>query len=125
MGVDSDRFYGADLAFIYDVGFGGHARRAAPTLLAILHQSGISAGLVVDLGCGSGIWARLHSVHLALRSPNNRNRYKDPVFSLRIHRVYRIVSDVEKEPPAQDKKYSWHGLIGLEVEAVISAGGKS
>ena len=56
--MNSNRLYGADLAFIHDVGFAGHARRATPALLAILRQSAITAGLVVDLGCGSGIWAR-------------------------------------------------------------------
>jgi SAM-dependent methyltransferase len=50
--------YQADLAYIHDVGFGGFARDAAPGLLAILQQRGIASGFVIDLGCGSGIWAR-------------------------------------------------------------------
>ncbi len=50
--------YGTDLAHIHDVGFGEFARQAAPFLLDLLARSGIGAGLVVDLGCGSGIWAR-------------------------------------------------------------------
>lgn len=50
--------YGADLAYIHDVGFGSFASNAAPGLLSILRQCGIRSGLVVDLGCGSGIWAR-------------------------------------------------------------------
>ena len=49
--------YGADLAYIHDAGFGDFARKSAPGLLAILRQAGIRGGLVVDLGCGSGIWA--------------------------------------------------------------------
>jgi len=53
--------YRTDLARIHHEGFGGFARRAAPGLLAILRTSNIRPGsLVVDLGCGSGIWpARL------------------------------------------------------------------
>ncbi len=50
--------YKDDLAYIHDVGFDDFARQAAPGLLEILRQSGITKGLVVDLGCGSGIWAR-------------------------------------------------------------------
>jgi SAM-dependent methyltransferase len=52
-------FYDPDLAFVHDAGFGGFARDAAPGLLRRLRRAGIRDGLVVDLGCGSGIWARL------------------------------------------------------------------
>jgi SAM-dependent methyltransferase len=51
-------FYARDLAEIHDAGFGGFARTATPGLLRRLHRAGIRDGLVVDLGCGSGIWAR-------------------------------------------------------------------
>jgi len=51
------RVYGADLSFIHDAGFTGFARRAAPGLLASLRRAGIARGRVVDLGCGSGVWA--------------------------------------------------------------------
>jgi SAM-dependent methyltransferase len=51
-------FYARDLAAIHDAGFGGFARNAAPGLLRRLRRAGIMNGLVVDLGCGSGIWAR-------------------------------------------------------------------
>lgn len=52
------RGYGEDLAYIHDTGHGDFARRAAPWLLDLLRASGIDRGSVVDLGCGSGIWAR-------------------------------------------------------------------
>jgi len=51
------RGYHADLAYIHDAGFGGFARKTAPGLLATLRRAGIRRGLIVDLGCGSGIWA--------------------------------------------------------------------
>lgn len=51
------QFYGEDLACIHDEGFSGFARQTAPELLEILRQAGIQQGLVIDLGCGSGIWA--------------------------------------------------------------------
>ncbi len=49
--------YREDLAHIHDVGFGDFARQAAPALLDILSEGKITSGLVVDLGCGSGLWA--------------------------------------------------------------------
>lgn len=54
----ADPLYGDDLAFIHHAGFGEFAERAAPGLLEILWRHGVSQGLVVDAGCGSGIWAR-------------------------------------------------------------------
>jgi SAM-dependent methyltransferase len=50
--------YREDLAYIHDAGFRGYALGAAPGLKRILETHGITRGLVVDLGCGSGRWAR-------------------------------------------------------------------
>src|SRR5688500_1540655 len=50
--------YQDDLAYIHDTGYGDFARDAAPGLLHILGQGGIRKGRVIDLGCGSGLWAR-------------------------------------------------------------------
>jgi SAM-dependent methyltransferase len=50
--------YGDDLAYIHDSGFGGPARNAAPVVLEELRRRGLRSGLVVDLGCGSGILAQ-------------------------------------------------------------------
>ncbi len=52
------KWYKEDLAFIHDVGHGDFALKSAPGILEILDRSGIREGLVVDLGCGSGLWAR-------------------------------------------------------------------
>ncbi len=49
-------WYGEDLAYVYDVGHAGFALEFAPGILDILVRSGIQGGLVVDLGCGSGLW---------------------------------------------------------------------
>ncbi len=51
-------FYREDLAYVHDVGHAGFALRSAPGILGILRDNGILGGLVVDLGCGSGLWAR-------------------------------------------------------------------
>lgn len=50
--------YADDLAYIHDVGFSDFVVKACPGLLALLRRNGVRRGLVVDLGCGSGIWAR-------------------------------------------------------------------
>jgi len=50
--------YDQDLAYVHNVGFGGFAERSAPGVLNILRHRGISSGLVIDLGCGGGLWGR-------------------------------------------------------------------
>jgi len=50
--------YESDLAYIHDTGFGEFAKGSALGLLRLFRQNGITEGVVVDLGCGSGIWAR-------------------------------------------------------------------
>ncbi len=49
--------YGGDLARIHHAAFGDLAEQAAPRILSWLGAAGIRDGLVVDLGCGSGLWA--------------------------------------------------------------------
>jgi len=51
--------YGADLAYINDAGFSDFTDGTAPGVLALLRRAGVKSGLVVDLGCGSGRWARV------------------------------------------------------------------
>ena len=50
--------YEDDLAYIHDAGFGGFAAGIAPGVLSALRDRGVESGRIVDLGCGSGIWAR-------------------------------------------------------------------
>jgi SAM-dependent methyltransferase len=49
--------YRQDLACIHDAGYGHFARAAAPVLLEGLRRRGMGSGLIVELGCGSGILA--------------------------------------------------------------------
>src|SRR5271157_3081081 len=55
--MSSMKGYGEDLAYVHDAGFRGYCLNAAPGLLRALKRNGITSGLVVDLGCGSGRWA--------------------------------------------------------------------
>jgi SAM-dependent methyltransferase len=50
--------YGVDLAYIHDLGFSSYSLNAAPGILRHLRENDADRGLVIDLGCGSGILAR-------------------------------------------------------------------
>lgn len=51
--------YKPDLAYIHDVGFADWAVKSAPGILKALSACDIVSGIVVDLGCGSGILANV------------------------------------------------------------------
>jgi SAM-dependent methyltransferase len=52
------RYYRQDLALVHHLGFGFHADLVAPGILALLGPIRESGGLVVELGCGSGLLTR-------------------------------------------------------------------
>lgn len=51
-------YYGPDLARVHHLGFGFHADDCAPGILALLEPVLERGGLVVELGCGSGLLTR-------------------------------------------------------------------
>lgn len=51
-------WYNEDLAYIHDTGHSDYALRSAPGILGILRRNEIHDGLIVDLGCGSGLLAQ-------------------------------------------------------------------
>jgi SAM-dependent methyltransferase len=51
-------YYRADLALVHHLGFGFHAERCAPDILALLEPLLKHGGTVVELGCGSGLLTR-------------------------------------------------------------------
>lgn len=51
-------WYREDLAYIHDAGHAGFALGSAPGIVEVLARNGLREGLVVDLGCGSGLLAR-------------------------------------------------------------------
>jgi len=55
----SAKFYGEDLAYVHHEVCRGYSLGAAPWLLRSLRRAGIREGTLVDLGCGSGLWARV------------------------------------------------------------------
>jgi SAM-dependent methyltransferase len=55
---EQDSYYRHDLAFVHDRGFGFHAEACAPGILALLEPVRARAGLVLEVGCGSGLLTR-------------------------------------------------------------------
>lgn len=53
-----DPYYRHDLALVHHRGFGHHADRCAPGILELLRPVRERGGLVVELGCGSGLLTR-------------------------------------------------------------------
>lgn len=51
-------YYNQDLAVIHDTGFSAMAEAAATQALDLIRRSGMQYAVVVDLGCGSGTFAR-------------------------------------------------------------------
>jgi SAM-dependent methyltransferase len=54
----SDPYYREDLALVHHRGFAGHAATCAPGILALLEPIRERDGLVVEIGCGSGLLTR-------------------------------------------------------------------
>lgn len=48
-------YYRADLALVHHLGFGFHAEDCAPGVLHLLEPTRAANGLIVELGCGSGL----------------------------------------------------------------------
>jgi SAM-dependent methyltransferase len=57
-GAADEPYYRPDLARIHHLGFGFHAEATAPGVLAVLAPVLERGGLVVEIGCGSGLLTR-------------------------------------------------------------------
>lgn len=51
-------YYRADLALVHHLGFGFHADACAPGILALLEPVRARGGVVLEVGCGSGLLTR-------------------------------------------------------------------
>jgi len=70
------QYYRDDLAGIHDAGFTHYARNAAPLLVEKLRESNLNRGLVIDLGCGSGVL----SEHMAAKGYDVLGIDQSPAF---------------------------------------------
>ena len=66
-----DSYYRRDLALVHHRGFGFHAPACAPGILALLEPVRARAGLVLELGCGSGLLTKelAEAGHRVIASP--------------------------------------------------------
>ena len=100
-------FYQEDLAYIHHAGFGDFARQAGEQLLRLLRDSIGDKGLVVDLGCGSGIWASMlleagydaagvdispHMIELARQVAPGATLQQDSVFEFELPNCHTVHS---------------------------------
>jgi SAM-dependent methyltransferase len=51
----SEPYYRRDLAYVHDQGYGFHAEACAPSILAFLDPVRVRHGVVLEIGCGSGL----------------------------------------------------------------------
>ena len=58
MALSEGSYYRRDLALVHHRGFGFHAHACAPGILALLEPVRSRAGIVLELGCGSGLLTR-------------------------------------------------------------------
>lgn len=58
VGARRDPYYRRDLALVHHRGFGFHAQACAPGILALLEPVLARDGLVLEIGCGSGLLTR-------------------------------------------------------------------
>ena len=58
MAPEHDPYYRRDLALAHHLGYGFHAEACAPGILALLEPVRARGGLVLELGCGSGLLTR-------------------------------------------------------------------
>jgi SAM-dependent methyltransferase len=58
MSPGTDPYYRRDLALAHHLGFGFHAEACAPGILALLAPVRARGGLVLELGCGTGLLTR-------------------------------------------------------------------
>jgi 2-polyprenyl-3-methyl-5-hydroxy-6-metoxy-1,4-benzoquinol methylase len=56
--VSQQGYYREDLALVHDRGFGFHAAACAPGIVGFLEPVRSSGGIVLKLGCGSGLLTR-------------------------------------------------------------------
>ena len=54
----NEPYYRSDLALVHRRGFGFHADMCAPGILALLEPVRARGGLVLEVGCGSGLLTR-------------------------------------------------------------------
>jgi SAM-dependent methyltransferase len=120
--VTDDPYYRRDLALVHHLGFGFHADDCAPGILALLEPVRERAGLVVEIGCGSGLLTRHlidggHRVVATDASPAMLELARDLVPDA--EGLQRLVLPNDPIPPADAIVGVGHALNYLPDEAAV------
>jgi SAM-dependent methyltransferase len=120
--VTDDPYYRRDLALIHHRGFGFHADACAPGILTLLEPVRERDGLVVEIGCGSGLLTRHlvdggHRVIATDASPAMLELARDLVPDA--EGLQRVVLPDDPIPPADAIVGVGHALNYLPDEAAV------
>lgn len=115
-------YYRSDLSLIHHRGFGFHADRCAPGILALLGPVRDRGGLVLELGCGSGLLTRHlvdagHRVYATDASPAMLEIAE--VHASGAEEFRRITLPEDSLPPADAVVATGHPLNYLPSEEAI------
>jgi trans-aconitate methyltransferase len=85
-------YYRSDLALVHDLGFGFHADRCAPGILALLQPVRQRRGVVLELGWGTGLLTRHlidagHRVIATDASPAMLDRARQALPNVELHQL--------------------------------------
>jgi SAM-dependent methyltransferase len=120
--VHANAHYRRDLALVHHLGFGFHADACAPGILAVLEPVRERGGLVVELGCGSGLLTRHlvdagHRVIATDASPAMLDLAREHVPDA--EEIRQVVLPDDSLPPADAIVSVGHVLSYLPDEAAI------
>jgi SAM-dependent methyltransferase len=120
--MTEDPYYRRDLALIHHLGFGFHADACAPGILTLLEPVRDRNGLVVEIGCGSGLLTRYlvdggHRVIGTDASPAMLELARDLVPDA--EGLQRVVLPHDPIPPADAIVGVGHALNYLPDEAAV------
>ena len=118
-------YYGPDLALVHHLGFGVHADACAPGILSLIEPVRDRKGLVVELGCGSGLLTRYlidagHRVLATDASPDMLDLAREYVPDA--EEIRRLVLPDDPIPDADAIVSVGHALSYLPDRAAIERG---
>lgn len=118
-------YYRRDLAWVHHRGFGFHADGCAPGVLALLEQVRERGGLVLEIGCGSGLLTRYlvdagHRVVATDASPAMLDLARDVAGDA--EEIRTLVLPDDPLPPADAIVGVGHVLNYLPDEAAVDRG---
>lgn len=115
-------YYREELALVHHLGFGFHADACAPGILALLEPVRERRGLVLELGCGSGLLTRHlveagHRVLATDASPAMLDLAREHAAG--VEDIRRLVLPDDPIPPADAIVSTGHALNYLPDEAAL------